>query len=95
MSTTTKAKHYKVTRRKVVHGQTIPMVFSWTEGDGYIGIQFPGCYEHDVIQAWDYEANVPLFTGREAFIAEVAEYLKDTEPDTLTEYWTSRSREGS
>jgi hypothetical protein len=92
MSTTTKAKHYKVTRRKVVHGQTIPMVFSWTEGDGYIGIQFPGCYEHDVIQVWDYDTNNGTITGRDGFISEVADFTKEIGAEYLAEAYQYRTR---
>lgn len=91
--TRTKLKNYKVTRRRTIKGQLITQIFSWEEGDGYIAVKFPGCYDHDAIQVWDYDTNTNTITGRDQFIAEVAEFMKDTDPETTLECWTYRMRE--
>jgi hypothetical protein len=76
------AQKFKSTRHKQGHA----LIFEW-EGGEYINVRFPGCYDHDNINVWSGQDKPRIPITREAFKAEVDDYLKELDPlDLLTQH---------
>jgi hypothetical protein len=86
-------RNYRVTRRRTIGSKPYPLVFSWGEGDPHIMVQFPGCIPHDTISVFNHATASSTITGREQFIAEVREYARTVDKDTILSAWNLKVKE--
>jgi hypothetical protein len=90
MKTFTATRHLSYTTFRSPEPETYCLMFSFTQGDHYISVKFRDQHEHDAINVWDYEKDVPKISEWGEFRALVSEYVNAKTRDELRLDWVGR-----